>query len=141
MYATIDIGNSHMTRELLKGNLLTLMYAGWNVDSHAQYVSCQWEQSCMYTSFNEDSHVQNSTLRKIIWQAGSMVNASQVIPIYNVLENFNPKMSFCVTTQGMSALGWRSTIWVDNRCSLMCEVCCDLIDHIRLPIIHTKTYI
>ena len=43
MYATIDIGNPCMTRELLKGNPRTLMYAGCNVDSHVQYVSCQWK--------------------------------------------------------------------------------------------------
>ena len=87
MYVTIDIGNPCMTRELLKGNLRTLMYVGCNVDSHVQYVS-----------FNGDSRVSNSTLRKIIWQAGSKVNASQFMPIYSVLENFNPKMSFCVST-------------------------------------------
>ena len=33
MYMTIDIGNPHMTCELLKGNLRTLMYVGCNVDS------------------------------------------------------------------------------------------------------------
>ena len=76
MYATIDIGNLRMTRELLKGNPRMLMYAGCNVDSH----------------------VCNSTLRKIMWQAGSRVNAFQVIPIYSFLANFNPKMSFFVPT-------------------------------------------
>ena len=55
MYATIDIGNPHMTREFLKGNPRMLMYAGCNADSHVQYVSC-----------NGDSRVRNSTLRKII---------------------------------------------------------------------------
>ena len=50
MYATIDIGNPRMTRELLKG-----VYAGCNADSHVPYVSC-----------NEDSHIHKSTLRKII---------------------------------------------------------------------------
>ena len=34
MYATINIGNPHMTRELLKGNPRTLMYTGCNVYSH-----------------------------------------------------------------------------------------------------------
>ena len=33
MYATIDIGNPRKTRDLLKGNLRTLMYVGCNVDS------------------------------------------------------------------------------------------------------------
>ena len=33
MYATIDIGNPCMTRELLKGEPRTLMYVGCNVDS------------------------------------------------------------------------------------------------------------
>ena len=55
MYATIDIGNPRMTCELLKGNLCTLMYAGCNVDSRVQNASC-----------NGDSHVCNSTFRKII---------------------------------------------------------------------------
>ena len=31
-------------------------------------------------------------------------------------------MSFCVQTYEVSALGWRSAIWVDNRFPLMCEV-------------------
>ena len=54
MYATINIGNPHMThellkensrmtRELLKGNPCMLMYAGCNGDSRVQYVICQWE--------------------------------------------------------------------------------------------------
>ena len=51
---TINIGNLRMTRELLKGNLHTLMYAGCNADSCIQYGSC-----------NGDSCVHNSTLRKI----------------------------------------------------------------------------
>ena len=55
MYATIDIGNLHMTRELLEGNSHTLLYAGCNADSRVQYASC-----------NEDSRVRNSTLRKNI---------------------------------------------------------------------------
>ena len=76
MYTTIDIGNPR-----------SLMYAGCNVDSRVQYVSC-----------NEDSHVCKSTLRKIIWKAGSRLNASQVMAIYSGLENFNPKMFFCVPT-------------------------------------------
>ena len=46
MYATINIGNPRMTRELLKGNPCTLMYIGCNADSHVQYVSS-----------NGDSHV------------------------------------------------------------------------------------
>ena len=48
MYATIDIGNPPMTRELLKGNPRMLMYAGCN----------------------GDSRVCHSTLKKINWQAG-----------------------------------------------------------------------
>ena len=68
MYATIDIGKLRMTRELLKGNLRTLMYTSCNVDSHVQYASCQWKQSHTYASCNEDSRVHNSTLRKIIWK-------------------------------------------------------------------------
>ena len=40
MYVTIDIGNLRMTRELLKGNPHTLMYAGCNEDSQLQYASC-----------------------------------------------------------------------------------------------------
>ena len=55
MYATINIGNPRMTRELLKGNPHTLMYVGCNADSHVQYTSC-----------NGDSCVCNSTLRKIM---------------------------------------------------------------------------
>ena len=43
MYATINIGNPRMTRELLKGNPRMLMYIGCNGDSHVQYVSYQWE--------------------------------------------------------------------------------------------------
>ena len=43
MYGTIDIGNPLMTREFLKGNLRTLMYAGCNVDSRIQYANCQWK--------------------------------------------------------------------------------------------------
>ena len=43
MYVTLNIGNPRMTRELLKGNLCMLMYAGCNEDSLVQYVSCQWE--------------------------------------------------------------------------------------------------
>ena len=54
MYATIDIGNPGMTRELLEGHPRTLVYTGCNADSRVQYTSC-----------NEDSHVHNSTLRKI----------------------------------------------------------------------------
>ena len=87
MYATIDIGNPRMTHELLEGNPRTLVYVGFNADSHVQYASC-----------NEDSRVRNSTLRKIIKQDGLMVNASQGMPIYSVLANFNPNMSFCVPT-------------------------------------------
>ena len=34
MYATIDIGNLCMTRELLKGNSRMLIYVGCNEDSH-----------------------------------------------------------------------------------------------------------
>ena len=41
MYTTIDIGNLHMTRELLKGNPCMLMYVGCNGDSRVQYASCQ----------------------------------------------------------------------------------------------------
>ena len=33
MYVTIDIGNPHMTRNLLKGNPRPLMYMGCNVAS------------------------------------------------------------------------------------------------------------
>ena len=55
MYVTINIGNLHMTRELLEGNPRTLVYAGCNANSHVQYASC-----------NEDSRVCNSTLRKNI---------------------------------------------------------------------------
>ena len=40
MYTTIDIGNPCMTREFLKGNPCTLMYAGCNADSRVQYASC-----------------------------------------------------------------------------------------------------
>ena len=40
MYATIDIGNLRMTRELFKRNSRTLMYVGCNVDSCVQYASC-----------------------------------------------------------------------------------------------------
>ena len=87
MYATIDIGNLRMTHELLKGNPCMLMYTGCNADSLLQYAS-----------YNGDSHVRNSTLRKIIYQAGLRVNASQVMPIYSVLANLNPNMSFCVPT-------------------------------------------
>ena len=54
MYATIDIGNPCMTRELLEGNPHMLVYAGCNADSRIQYAIC-----------NEDSHIRNSTLRKI----------------------------------------------------------------------------
>ena len=43
MYMTIDIGNPHMTRELLKGNLHMLMYTGCNVYSSIQYASFQWQ--------------------------------------------------------------------------------------------------
>ena len=43
MYATNNIGNPRMTRELLKGNLRMLMYAGCNGDSRVQNMSCQWE--------------------------------------------------------------------------------------------------
>ena len=59
MYATIDIGNSRMTCELLEGNPRTLVYAGCNTDSRVQYASC-----------NGDSRVCNSTLRKNIYKAG-----------------------------------------------------------------------
>ena len=55
MYATIDIGNPRMKRELLKGNPRTWMYAGCNADSRVQYAGC-----------NGDNRVCNSTLRKII---------------------------------------------------------------------------
>ena len=41
MYATINIGNLHMTHELLKGNPRMDLYAGSNEDSHVEYVSCQ----------------------------------------------------------------------------------------------------
>ena len=54
MYATIDIGNLRMTRELFKGNPRTLVYVGCNADSRVQCASC-----------NEDSWVRKSTLRKI----------------------------------------------------------------------------
>ena len=36
--------------------------------------------------------------------------------------HFNPNLSFCVPTWGISALGWRSATLADNRCPLMCEV-------------------
>ena len=55
MYATINIGNPRMKRELLEGNSRTLVYAGCNANSCVQY-----------TSYNEDSRVRNSTLRKNI---------------------------------------------------------------------------
>ena len=87
MYAPIDIGNLCMTCELLEGNPRTLMYAGFNADSRIQYVSC-----------NEDSHIHNSTLRKIYSKLVLEVNTSQVMPIYSALENFNPSLSFCVPT-------------------------------------------
>ena len=54
MHVTIDIGKPHMTRELLEGNPRTLVYTGCNEYSHV-----------LYASWNEDSHVHNSTLRKI----------------------------------------------------------------------------
>ena len=54
MYATINIGNPHMTCEFLEGNRCTLVYMGCNANSHVQYVSC-----------NEYSRVRNSTLIKI----------------------------------------------------------------------------
>ena len=54
MCMTIDIGNPRMSRELIEGNLRTLVYAGCNADSRIQYVNC-----------NEYSHIRNSTLRKI----------------------------------------------------------------------------
>ena len=98
MYATINIGNPRMTCELLKGNSCMLIYAGCNGDSRVPYASCQWEYSRTYVNCNEDSRVRHSTLRKIIWKVGSRVNASHVMPIYSVLENFNPKMSFCIPT-------------------------------------------
>ena len=62
MYATIDIRNPRMTRESLKGNP--------RID--------------IYTGCNGDSHVQQSTYRKIKWQAGWRINASHVMPIYSV---------------------------------------------------------
>ena len=43
MYATINIGNTCMIRELLKGNPHMLMYVGCNGDSRVQYESIQWE--------------------------------------------------------------------------------------------------
>ena len=55
MYATINIGNPRMTCELLEGNPRMLVYAGCNANSRVQYMS-----------FNEDSRVCNSTLRKNI---------------------------------------------------------------------------
>ena len=55
MYATIDIGNPRMTRELLKVNPRMLMYAVCNGDSHVQYMG-----------YNGYSHVHNSTLTKIM---------------------------------------------------------------------------
>ena len=84
---TMNIGNPCMTRKFLKGNPRTLMYMGCNADSRVQYASC-----------NGDSRGRNSTLRKIIQKAGLRVNASQVMPIYSVLEKFNLNMSFCVPT-------------------------------------------
>ena len=80
---TINIGNPHMTCEFLKGNPRTLMYAGCNADSCIQYACC-----------NGDSRVCNSTLRKIVWQVGSRVNASQVMPIYSVWKNSILKCPF-----------------------------------------------
>ena len=70
----------------------------------------------------EDSRVWQSTYRKVKWKAGWIVNASHVMPIYSVQATFNPKVSFCVPTYEVSVLKWRSAIWVDNRCPLMCEV-------------------
>ena len=58
MYVTIDIGNPRMTRELLKGNPCTLMYAGCNEDSHVQYVSCNGDSHVQHAGCNGDSHVQ-----------------------------------------------------------------------------------
>ena len=55
MYATINIGNLRMTRELLEGNLHILVYAGCNANSIVQYMIC-----------NEYSCIRNSTLRKNI---------------------------------------------------------------------------
>ena len=81
MYATIDIGNPRMTSDLLKGNPCTLMYAGCNADSRVQYVSYNGDSRVEYAGCNGDSHVHNSTLRKIMQQAGLKVNASQVMPI------------------------------------------------------------
>ena len=36
MYATINIGNPRMTRELLQGNPRMLMYVGCNGNSHVR---------------------------------------------------------------------------------------------------------
>ena len=55
MYMTINIGKPRMTRELLKGNPRTLVYAGFNANSRVQYATC-----------NEYSRVRNSILRKNI---------------------------------------------------------------------------
>ena len=87
MYATINIGNPRMTRELLEGNSRTLVYAGCNANSCIHYASC-----------NDYSRVHNSTLRKNIYQAGLRVNASQFMLVYSALANFNPNLSFCVPT-------------------------------------------
>ena len=59
-----------MKHESLKGNPHTDLYVGCNGDSRVQYASFQREQSRMYTSFNGDSGMRQSTLRKIKWQAG-----------------------------------------------------------------------
>ena len=65
MYATINIGNPRMTRELIEENPCTLVYTGCNANTRVQYACC-----------NADSHVCNPTFRKNIYQAGLMVNAS-----------------------------------------------------------------
>ena len=66
MYMTIDIGNSRMTYEFLKGNPRTLMYVGCNADSRVQYMSFNGDSHVQYAGCNGDSHVRNSTLRKIM---------------------------------------------------------------------------
>ena len=103
-----------MTRESLKGNPRIYLYVGCNGDSRKWYASCQQEQSRMYMSFNGDSRVRQSTHRKLKWHTGQRVNASHVIPIYSVQENFNPIVSFYVPTYGKMALRQKSAIWFDN---------------------------
>ena len=90
-------------------------------NTRVQYTTCcRKSRVCTRVAYRQ-SRVQQLTYEKVKWQAIWIMNVFHNIPIYNILGNLQ-SINVCVPTSEVSALGWRSVIWVDNRIPLMCEV-------------------